>query len=115
MWKNLFKRKGFLGQVDNQLFNLVAGQSVLESILNADIEVPYECFVGTCMTCMCRIESGETSSLIELNHIISPEKIKLGYVLACQAIPQSDLTICTLGYSDIDNRSNMIEGVTDVD
>ncbi|PKG37882.1 2Fe-2S iron-sulfur cluster-binding protein [Psychromonas sp. Urea-02u-13] len=115
MYKGILKFQGFQGQVDSQVVNLKPTQSILTSILDANIDMPYKCLVGTCLTCMCRIESGKTRYLIEVDNIISAEKIKLGYVLACQAIPESDLIICTTGCSGIYNRPNMRESVTYVD
>jgi len=50
---------------DNQEFELevIKGKSILESALDADIELPYSCQTGNCSTCKGRLLNGEVKMI----------------------------------------------------
>ncbi|ANS41646.1 2Fe-2S iron-sulfur cluster binding domain-containing protein [Serratia inhibens] len=94
MLKRWFSRRStFQGMLEGQTFTLAAGETVLESALKAGVALPYNCQVGSCKSCLCRVVSGEVRSLVDLGYLLSAEEIAAGHVLACQCLPQSDLTL----------------------
>ena len=67
-------------------------RSVLRSALDAGVALPSSCRNGTCRTCICRLESGRVSYLVEWPGLSAEEKLD-GYVLPCVAVPRSDLVL----------------------
>lgn len=90
------RRKDFQGVLEGHAFPLTSGHTLLESALNAGVQLPYHCQVGTCKSCLCRVVSGKTRSLVELESVLSQDEIATGLVLACQCLPQSDLTLAAV-------------------
>ncbi|WP_421415567.1 2Fe-2S iron-sulfur cluster-binding protein [Serratia plymuthica] len=94
MLKRWFSRRStFQGVLEGKTFTLAAGETVLESALKAGVALPYNCQVGSCKSCLCRVVSGKVRSLVDLGYLLSAEDIAAGHVLACQCLPQSDLTL----------------------
>ena len=67
------------------------GESVLDTLLEAGVEVPYGCKTGACQSCLMNVVSGSV-----------PEKAMKGlkaswqaknYFLACQCMPEADIEI----------------------
>jgi ring-1,2-phenylacetyl-CoA epoxidase subunit PaaE len=67
--------------------NAVAGQSVLETLLQAGAQPPYSCMDGACMACMGKIQSGRVYQ--EDPGILSEDNVKHCEALTCQAKPLS--------------------------
>jgi len=63
------------------------GTTVLEAARAAQVELPSMCEAGSCATCRARLRAGEVSMLANL--VLDDSEIAAGYVLACQALPQS--------------------------
>lgn len=61
--------------------------SILDAILAAGIDPPYSCREGTCGSCLALLKEGEIEHRRAL--ALSPEDEAAGYILPCQAIPQS--------------------------
>jgi NAD(P)H-flavin reductase len=62
-----------------------SGQSVLQAALEAGVDFPHSCKVGTCMACRCRLLSGKVKAIRDFSYVLSAEELKAGYILACQA------------------------------
>jgi len=69
------------------------GNTLLNSALNAGIDWPYKCKVGSCGTCKCKVLSGGIKAQIDFGYVLSPEEINEGYVLACQSELKSDIEV----------------------
>lgn len=67
--------------------------TVLEAALEANVPYPHDCTVGTCGSCRSRLVSGKVSALTPFGYTLSKEELDEGYILACQAMPKSDLEI----------------------
>ena len=63
-------------------------QSILDASIEADIDLPYSCQAGVCGECKTKLLSGEVN--METNDALSDEEIDSGYILTCQAHPESD-------------------------
>lgn len=62
-----------------------SSQSVLQAALEAGVDFPHSCKVGTCMACRCRLRSGKVKAIRDFSYVLSAEELKAGYILACQA------------------------------
>ena len=67
------------------------GESVLDTLIRNDIDVPYSCKAGVCQTCMmrCTSESIPPASQQELK----PNLQKQGYFLSCKCNPENDMHV----------------------
>ncbi len=65
-----------------------AGITVLDAARAAGVELPSSCEVGSCSTCRARLLAGQLHMLNNL--ILDEAECAAGYVLACQAVPDSD-------------------------
>lgn len=68
-----------------------AGDTVLETLLSAGLDVPYSCQTGACQTCLMKATSGAVPSKAQngLKESLKPQ----GYFLACQCEPEEDMQI----------------------
>ncbi len=67
------------------------GRTVLDTALDAGVDMPFSCTVGGCGTCRVRLTAG-TVAMDEPN-CLSPQERTEGYVLACVSRPTSPCTI----------------------
>lgn len=89
---SFFKKKPpFVGQIGSTPCQLHRKNTILDSLLEQGLDVPYSCQVGACQKCLVKVAHGQARSLIDLSHCLTPSQIAQGYVLACQAVPQSDV------------------------
>lgn len=96
MFKKLFgKRTDARVQLvpGGQKFTVGRNQTVLESALAAGIAFPHDCTVGTCGSCRSRLVSGKVDAITPFGYTLSREELAGGYILACQAVPESDLVL----------------------
>jgi ferredoxin len=64
-----------------------AGTVLLDALLDSGIDVPYSCREGSCCSCVCKIVRGRVT-MPECPALL-PSDVEDGYVLACQALPES--------------------------
>jgi ring-1,2-phenylacetyl-CoA epoxidase subunit PaaE len=62
--------------------------SILENARAAGLAAPFACKAGVCATCRAKIVRGDVTMI--QNFGLSPEEVRQGYVLTCQAVPVSD-------------------------
>lgn len=75
-----------------KVFEAKTGQSVLQSALQAGIELPSACRNGTCRACLCRLLNGQVAYLIDWPGLSAEEKQER-WILPCVAVARSPLTI----------------------
>ena len=63
------------------------GEKVLDTALEAGLDLPYSCRGGVCCTCRARVLEGEVE--MEKNYTLEQAEIDKGFVLTCQAVPRS--------------------------
>ena len=73
-----------LGGEEREL-DLAAGDTVLETALQAGLDAPYACLGGACGTCKAKVVTGEVR--MEQNFALSSADVDAGYVLTCQSRP----------------------------
>lgn len=74
-------------------FEVGRNKTVLESALEQGIAYPHDCTVGTCGSCRTRLVSGKVDAITPFGYTLSREELQAGFILACQAVPESDLVI----------------------
>ncbi|PBC35882.1 oxidoreductase [Rhodococcus sp. ACPA4] len=72
-------------------------QKMLDAFLRGGVWIPNSCNQGTCGTCKVRISSGTVETSPAPDTVLSTAEQDRGYVLACQSIPTSDVTIDSVG------------------
>ena len=64
-----------------------AGDTILETTRRGALTAPSSCEAGNCATCMALCKEG--SARMRVNNALTPEEVAEGWVLTCQAIPDS--------------------------
>ena len=64
-------------------------ETILDAALENDVDAPYSCQGGACATCIGKLVSGKATML--QNHILTESEIEEGLVLACQAVPATNI------------------------
>ena len=67
------------------------GKSVLDSALDAKLDLPYACKGGVCCTCKAKLIEGEVA--MDVNYGLEPDEIEAGYILTCQSHPLTEKLI----------------------
>lgn len=70
-------------------FEMSQKQTLLEAALKQGLDAPYSCQGGICSSCICRVTEG--SAVMKKNSILTDAEIAEGLVLACQALPTTDV------------------------
>ncbi|MBM9578302.1 2Fe-2S iron-sulfur cluster binding domain-containing protein [Leptospira sp. 201903070] len=68
-------------------------ETILDSSLNAGIDLEYSCRFGRCGACKILLLSGEVEHLSHGKFSLTEEEKKEGYILACRSVPLSDLIL----------------------
>jgi len=64
------------------------GENILDGAMRNGADLPFSCKAGVCATCKARVISGEVE--MDLNHSLTEQEVKAGYILTCQSHPVSD-------------------------
>lgn len=65
-----------------------ANETLLESARRAGLSPPFSCEAGNCGTCMGKITDGKAT--MRVNDALDEDEVEDGYILTCQAIPDTD-------------------------
>ncbi len=68
-----------------ETFDLVAGDSILEGALQRRSDVPYACMGGACGTCRAKLLEGDVE--MDQNFALGKAELDAGYILTCQSHP----------------------------
>jgi NAD(P)H-flavin reductase/ferredoxin len=80
-------------QINDQSITVEPKETLLNAALRHGIDFPNSCRVGGCGSCKCKLTGGKVKELTETGYLLSGEELAQGYILACQSVPQSDLSI----------------------
>jgi ring-1,2-phenylacetyl-CoA epoxidase subunit PaaE len=64
-----------------------SGVSIVDAAAEQGIELPFSCKGGVCATCRTHLRKGKVDMAV--NYGLEPWEVEQGFVLACQATPQS--------------------------
>ena len=71
--------------IERELVVPYRGDSVLDIVLRAGIDVPYACKAGVCCTCRAQVLEGEIR--MDANYTLEQNELDRGFVLTCQSHP----------------------------
>ena len=66
----------------------MANETLLESARRAGLSPPFSCEAGNCGTCMGKLIEGRAT--MRVNDALDQDEIDDGYILTCQAVPETD-------------------------
>lgn len=69
------------------------GATILDVLVKEKYDPPYSCTAGACSTCMAKLLNGKVS--MEVCYALDDEEVKSGYILTCQAHPETDVVELT--------------------
>jgi ring-1,2-phenylacetyl-CoA epoxidase subunit PaaE len=67
------------------IVEVTPNNSILEAALDADLDPPYACMIGSCCTCKAKLLSGKV--IMDDREGLTDEEIREGFVLTCQSHP----------------------------
>ncbi len=67
--------------------------SILNEALGQGLPLPHGCTVGTCGTCKAKLVTGKVRELTDSAVALSAEELRDGYILPCQSVARSALTL----------------------
>lgn len=67
---------------------LVPNETLLESARRAGLSPPFSCEAGNCGTCMGKLVEGKAT--MRVNDALEEDEVEDGYILTCQAVPDTD-------------------------
>ncbi len=95
------------------------GRTILDTALNDRVDYPHGCKSGRCGSCKSRLIGGVVDLLPHTPFALSAEERSEGLILACRALPRSDVTVAWLGGEDeiaglpVRSISGRVEAVSD--
>lgn len=75
----------------DQTLTARAGQSVLDTLLQAGIQIPHSCKQGVCHSCLIRVTAGSIPAQAQAG--LSAEQKHQNLILACSCTPETDLSL----------------------
>ena len=76
---------------DKARYQVDGRRTLLASLRDAGVDLPYGCKYGGCITCAAKLISGEVDQRTQV--ALNNRQINNGYVILCVARPQSDITL----------------------
>lgn len=76
------------------------GQNILQAALQSGLAYPHGCRLGRCGGCKTRLVDGQIDWLEHSRFALTEEQQARGLILACRAIPLSDVTVDWIGTDD---------------
>lgn len=73
-----------------------ADKTLLDTLLDSGINVPFSCKAGHCSFCVCKLESGQVD--IKDDSILTKKEKEEGFILACQSKALTDEIVLNYDY-----------------
>jgi len=89
----LSKKTPTTASINGTPISVLPKETLLQAALRQNIDFPHSCRVGGCATCKCRLLTGRVKELTRTGYVLSDQELDQGYILACQSVPQTDISI----------------------
>ncbi|UYY87744.1 2Fe-2S iron-sulfur cluster-binding protein [Alcaligenes sp. SMD-FA] len=76
-------------------------QTILQAALEHGISYPHGCKTGVCGGCKTRLVKGQVEMMEYSRFALTEEQKARGLILACRAVPQTDVTVGWIGTDDV--------------
>ena len=92
---DFFRKRDYTATLEpgNHVLQVKGGQRLLTAALEAGLDWPHDCRVGSCGACRCRLKSGRIKALTDFVYTLARDAIGAGEILACQTLLKSDVVI----------------------
>lgn len=80
-------------QPNGKVLKVPAGEKLLNAALEAGIDWPHDCRVGSCGKCRCILKEGKIKPLADFSYTLNSEEIQSGTILACQSQLKTDVVV----------------------
>lgn len=87
------KKKPVTAIINDTPISVQPRETLLQAALRQGVAFPHSCRVGGCATCKCRLLEGRVKELTETGYVLSGEELDRGFILACQAVPQTPVRV----------------------
>ena len=74
-------------------FQVKPNETIVKAAARQGISFPSLCNVGECGSCRCTLKTGRIKLKKDVSHHIAPHQLKLGHMLGCQSLAQSDVVL----------------------
>lgn len=85
----------------SQVVPAIEGETILESLLQADVAFPHNCQSGNCGACKCELVDGDTLELPSSEYALSAEERAQGLILACRTQVWGDCSVRALDAGEV--------------
>lgn len=93
MFSWLAKPQRHTARINHQAVTVEPGETLLKAALRHGLDYPHHCGSGGCGVCKCRLVGGTVKQLTDSSYVLSAAEVAAGYVLACQSVPRSDVSL----------------------
>ena len=80
-------------QPSGRTFSVARDEALLTAAIREGVGLPYGCKDGACGSCKCRLLEGRVIHGVHQDKDLSTEEEAAGWILTCQAAPQTDVVI----------------------
>ncbi|MBV1886932.1 MAG: 2Fe-2S iron-sulfur cluster binding domain-containing protein, partial [Parvibaculaceae bacterium] len=74
-------------------FQVKPNETIVKAAARQGISFPSLCNVGECGSCRCTLKTGRIKLKKDVSHHIAPHQLKMGHMLGCQSLAQSDVVL----------------------
>jgi NAD(P)H-flavin reductase/ferredoxin len=93
MFSFLAKKRPTEARINGVPITVKPKETLLQAALRHGIDFPHSCRVGGCASCKCRLLEGRVKELTKTAYVLSDQELDSGYILACQAVPRTDVSV----------------------
>lgn len=92
---------------EGETYDAEPGQTVLDVLLGAGVDLPYSCRKGICLSCVVKCSSGDIPEGCQKG--LKPTLVSERYLLACMATATSDMELASSDDALLYNRASVKE------
>lgn len=93
MFSFMSRKKSTTARINARLITVNPRETLLQAALREGIDFPHSCRVGSCASCKCKLVDGEVKELTEAGYTLSDDELDQGFILACQSVPKTDISV----------------------